>query len=62
LSTVEIKDAQGFDENKTAARAGGEVAGSARQDLESRTGKKVTTKQNYLEQPQKKIKEIIGDF
>jgi hypothetical protein len=58
-STTEIarrRDAQGFDENKVAACAGGEVAGSARKDLESRTGKKVTTKQNYLEQPQKKIK------
>jgi hypothetical protein len=63
-STTEIarkKNAQGFDENKAAARAGGEVAGSARKDLESRTGKKVTTKQNYLEQPQKKIKRIEGD-
>ena len=63
-STTEIarkKDAQGFDENKAAACAGGEVAGSARKDLESRTGKKVTTKQNYLEQPKKKIKRIEGD-
>ena len=62
-STTEIarkRDAQGLEENKAAARAGGEVSGSARKDLESRTGKKVTTKQNYLEQPQKKIKRIEG--
>ena len=50
------EDAQGFDENKLAARAGGEVAGNARNDLETRTGEKVTTKQNYLAQTQKQIK------
>jgi len=49
-STTEIarnKDAQGFAENKSAARAGGTVAGSARKDLEKRSGKKVVTSQNY---------------
>jgi len=58
-STTEIarnKDAQGFEQNKFAAREGGEVAGNARKDLEERTGKKVTTKQNYFEKPQNKIK------
>jgi hypothetical protein len=51
-ATTEIArttDAQGFDENKNAAQKGGEVAGSARQDLEKKTGKKVSTSQNYLE-------------
>lgn len=50
-STTEIarnKDAQGFDENKQAALAGGEVAGSALKDLEKKSGKKVTTSQNYI--------------
>ncbi len=50
-STTEIarnKDAQGFDENKHAALAGGEVAGSALKDLEKKSGKKVTTSQNYM--------------
>ncbi|MBI3576763.1 Bro-N domain-containing protein [Candidatus Gottesmanbacteria bacterium] len=50
-STTEIaknKNAQGFGGNKTAARAGGEVAGSARKDLERKSSKKVSTKQNYL--------------
>jgi len=54
-STTEIarnKDAQGFDENKNSAKAGGSVAGRARQDLESKTGKKVTSKQNYLTEPE----------
>ncbi len=45
-STTEIvrkEDAQGFEENRDAARSGGEVAGNARKDLETRTGKKVIT-------------------
>jgi len=50
-STTEIArktDAEGFNENFSAARAGGEVAGLARKDLELKTGKKVITKKNYL--------------
>ena len=50
-ATTEItktKDAQGFDENQQTARAGGSVAGKARRDLESKTGRKVSTKENYL--------------
>lgn len=59
-STTEITrtdNAQGFKENCSAARAGGEVAGNARKDLESRTRTKVTTPQNYLGLTQKQIKE-----
>jgi len=58
-STTEIarnRDAKGFEQNKSAAREGGEVGGNARKDLEARTGKKVITEQNYLEQSQKQIK------
>ena len=55
------KDAQGFDQNKSAAQEGGEVAGSARKDLEARTGKRVITNQNYLELAQKQIKSEIVD-
>lgn len=50
-STTEIaknKNAQGFIENKQAAKQGGAVAGSARKDLELKSGKKVSTKMNYL--------------
>lgn len=50
-STTEIaknKNAQGFSENKQAAKAGGAVAGNARKELETKSGKKVTTKRNYL--------------
>lgn len=61
-STTEIAredDAQGFDENQLAARAGGEVAGNARMDLENRTGKKVSTKQNFLKQKKNLIEELL---
>ena len=50
------KNAQGFDENRTAAKQGGAVAGSAKKDLETKTGKKVVTKQNYLPEVKKVIK------
>lgn len=50
-STTEIarnKNAQGFTENKETARQGGSVAGKARKDLERKSGKKVSTGENYL--------------
>lgn len=58
-ATTEItrkKDAQGFSENKEAAIEGGSVAGTARKDLEAKTGKKVVSRENYL--PKKKVKQI----
>jgi len=56
-STTEIarnKNAQGMLENWESARQGGSVAGRARRDLEKKSGKKVASKQNYLEAPQDK--------
>ncbi|MCX5826160.1 MAG: Bro-N domain-containing protein [Deltaproteobacteria bacterium] len=47
-----VDDAQGFHESKTAARKGGEVAGTARKDLEKKTGKRVVTPGNYLSEPE----------
>lgn len=58
-STTEIaknKDAEGFDENKQVAKAGGSVAGGARKDLEKKSGRKVSGKHNYLTNPQKNKK------
>ena len=58
-STAEIvktKDAKGFVRNKEVAKKGGSVAGRARKDLENKTGKKVSTKVNYLKKPQKQKK------
>ncbi len=53
-ATTEItknKDSRGFLENKETAREGGEVAGKARKDLESRTGRRVVSRKNYLGGP-----------
>ena len=50
-ATTEIarnKDAQGLPENRQAARDGGTVAGSARRDLEKKSGRKVVTRENFL--------------
>jgi DNA-damage-inducible protein D len=50
-ATTEIarnRDAQGFPENRDAARRGGTVAGDAREKLEVESGRKVVTKRNYL--------------
>ncbi len=54
-ATTEITrrhDAQGFGENKTAARKGGRIAGEARENLEKETGEKVVTPENYLVEPE----------
>ncbi|MBI2146110.1 Bro-N domain-containing protein [Candidatus Woesearchaeota archaeon] len=52
-ATTEItrnKDVQGFDEGKKAAQEGGAVAGRAREDLETKSGRRVVTSENYVEQ------------
>jgi len=51
---VKTRNPEGFIENKKAAKQGGLVAGNARKDLETKTGKKVVTSENYLPGPQKK--------
>lgn len=56
-STTEIaksKDAQGFADNKIVAREGEGIAGNARKDLEGKTGKEVSTSENYLSKPEDK--------
>jgi hypothetical protein len=58
-STTKIarnKDAIGFNENKEAAKEGGTVAGIAREELEKRSGEKVVSKENYLNEPEIKRK------
>jgi DNA-damage-inducible protein D len=55
-STTEIargKDARDFDENKDAAKQGGEVAGNARTELEQKSGRPVVSEENYLDEPEK---------
>lgn len=52
--TTEIarnKDAQGFADNRQAAKEGGTIAGDARKALEKKSGKRVVSKENYLASP-----------
>ncbi|NLA41264.1 MAG: Bro-N domain-containing protein [Smithella sp.] len=56
-ATTEItktQDTQGFDENRTAAKKGGKIAGFAREKLEKETKKMVVSKENYLDAPEKR--------
>jgi len=58
-STTEIArkvNAQGFVENKHAAKDGGTVAGNARRELEEKSGTKVSTQDNYKQLPESKKK------
>jgi DNA-damage-inducible protein D len=45
---AKIRDAQGFDENKEAARAGGNIAGDARRSLEKEIHRPVVSRSNFL--------------
>lgn len=55
---VRTQNPKGFIENKKVAKQGGNVAGNARRELESKTGEKVVSSENYLLQStQKKVLE-----
>ncbi len=51
---VKTKNPKGFIENKKVAKQGGSVAGKARLDLETKTGRKVVSSENYLPEAKKK--------
>jgi hypothetical protein len=56
--TTEIarrKDAQGFVDNRKAAKEGGAIAGNARKALEAKSGRRVVSAENYLPPPKKKL-------
>jgi len=53
---TETKDSQGFDECKDSALEGGEIARNTRKEIEKKTGKKIVSKENYLDL--EKMKEI----
>lgn len=60
-ATTEItqtQDSQGMDNLKKDAKEGGKIAGDAKKALEAKTGKKVSTKDNFLAVPEssKKLK------
>ncbi len=57
-STTEITrktDTQGFNENKIAAKKGGNIAGDARKKLEVELGESIISKDNYLDIKKKEI-------
>jgi hypothetical protein len=61
-STTEIahnKDAQGFGKNLEAAVEGGSVAGSARRDLEKKSGRRVSNRENFKEIPEAVKRKMI---
>lgn len=61
-STTEIarnRDAQGYDENLDASVEGGTVAGSARRDLEQKSGRRVSTRVNYKELPERVKRKLL---
>lgn len=51
-----VKDAKGFGQSREAAVQGGNVAGTARKELEDRTDKKVVSGENYLSETGKRKK------
>jgi|SRR3989339_870213 len=55
------KNAKGFRENKGAASEGGTVAGNARKELEKRSGEKISTPDNYLQEPESQKKKRLKE-
>jgi DNA-damage-inducible protein D len=51
---VKTQNPKGFIQNQKAAIQGGAVAGKARRDLETKTGQKVVSSENYLPNTQKR--------
>jgi len=47
------KDAQGFNENKDAARIGGNVADNVRKELEEESGVRIISPENFLSEQKK---------
>lgn len=61
-STTEIarnRDARGYDENSDAAVEGGSVAGSARLDLEKKSGRRVASQENYKALPEAVVRKRL---
>ena len=56
-ATTEIhrtEDSLGVPKLKSDAKAGGNIAGGARKQLERRLGRSIVSRKNYLRQPQQK--------
>ena len=64
-TTTEIskeKNPATFEDNRKIAHQGGTIAGNTRKAIESKTGKKVITRQNAKQISERKIKEIDGEL
>ncbi len=48
------EDAQGYIQVEGAAKRGGRIAGNARKETEKELGHPVTSRKNYLSEPEKK--------
>jgi len=62
-STTEIarnKNAQGFQQNKKVSKKGGKIAGDARKALEKKSSRRVVSKQNYKELPEREVRRLIA--
>lgn len=53
---IQTNDSEGFDELHDDAKEGGKIAGDAKKALELKTGKNVSTSENYLEHPESQDK------
>lgn len=51
---TQTDNSQGFDKLKQDAKDGDMIAGDAKRALEKKTGKKISTSENYLDAPEKK--------
>lgn len=49
--------AEGYNPNENVAHRGGRISGNARKQLEQETGKKVVSKENYLN-PKTELKKL----
>jgi len=57
------RDVQGFEQNKEAAKLGGQVAGSARKDIESVTNESIVSSRNYKDKQARKENALLdGSF
>ncbi len=61
VSIATVRDAQGFEENKSAANSGGKIAGDARKNLEKQLKRSVVSKENYLPEQDRQDQLVNGD-
>ena len=54
IEITRTEDAQGYIPVEDAAKRGGKVAGNARKETEQELGRPITSKENYLSEPEKK--------